>query len=188
MAALQQTTTPFIIRSGNFETFLAETAEMVEQAQKLRYDVFYKELGASPTASEQEGLDVSKLDSFAEHLVVRDTSTQNVVGTYRLLRREGAKKNGCFYTEAEFDVSRLLADKGEMLEVSRSCVHEDYRNKTVVNLLWRGLAEYILHYDVAYLFGCASFHGTKIEEFADTLSYLYYNHLLPERIRPATKP
>jgi len=33
------------------------------------------------------------------------------------------------------------------------------------------------------MFGCASFHGTDPDEHADSLSYLFHNHLAPPHLR-----
>lgn len=177
---------PFFIQSGKFSVFLAREAEDIDSAQRLRHDVFYKEMGASETATLVKGRDVDRFDDFAENLIVKDRERNLVVGTYRLLRRASAARCGSFYTEQEFDISPLKIVNGEILEVSRSCVAKDYRIQTVIGLLWRGLAEYILHYDVLYLFGCGSFHGTDLSEMEHGLSYLYYNNLSPESCRTRT--
>ena len=177
---------PFFIQSGKFVVFLAQEPQDIEAAQRLRYDVFYKEMGASETATLVKGRDVDRFDDYAENLVVKDQERNVVVGTYRLLRRSGASQCGSFYTEQEFDITPLKTVDGEILEVSRSCVAKDYRIQAVIGLLWRGLAEYILHYDVVYLFGCASFHGTDLSEMEHGLSYLYYNNLSPESCRTRT--
>ena len=53
-----------------------------------------------------------------------------------------------------------------------------------MQLLWRGIAQYVAYYDVALMFGCASFHGTDPDEHAQPLSFLYYNNLAPVGLRP----
>ena len=180
--------TPFFIQSGKFSAFLAKAPEDIEGAQSLRYRVFYDEMGACRDVSFVKNRDVDGFDDYVEHLVVKDIEEGSIVGTYRLLRREGARKYGSFYTEGEFDISMLKATPGEILEVSRSCVDARYRTQSVVSLLWRGLAEYILHYDVTHLFGCGSFHGTDFSTVEHGLSYLYHYHLLPDTCRPRTLP
>lgn len=179
---------PFVIHVGNFLVEIAQDPKDILGAKKLRFDVFYKEMGASPKASRSTAYDEDAFDDYAQHLIVKDLKANKVVGTYRLLRREGAKKHGRFYTEGEFDIKALCALPSEILEVSRSCVHSAYRTTSVMNLLWRGLAEYILHYDVTHLFGCGSFHGTSLEAVEHALSYLYHYHLLPDAFCPETLP
>ena len=77
---------------------------------------------------------------------------------------------------------------GQILELGRSCVRADYRTGATLQLLWRGIAEYVLNYDIELLFGCASLHGTKSEDMALPLSYLFHHHLAPPALRPRALP
>jgi putative hemolysin len=43
-----------------------------------------------------------------------------------------------------------------MVELSRSCVHPDHRNGSVIMLLWSGIARYMQHFGYSNLIGCAS--------------------------------
>ena len=83
-----------------------------------------------------------------------------VVGTYRLIRREAAARLGGFYSAAEYDIAPLVAYRGEILELGRSCVDAAYRQRPAMQLLWSGIAAYVFHYDIALMFGCASLPGT----------------------------
>ena len=71
-----------------------------------------------------------------------------------------------------------------MLELGRSCVDAAYRNRPTMQLLWRGIAEYVFHHDISLMFGCASLHGTDVAAHALPLSYLYHFHLAPPALRP----
>ena len=104
--------------------------------------------------------------------------------SYRLLRREAAARCGRFYTADEYAIDMLLAMPGEVLELGRSCVDARYRNRPTMQLLWRGIAEYVQHYEIELMFGCASLKGTDPKALALALSYLAYNHLAPESLRP----
>ena len=48
-----------------------------------------------------------------------------------------------------------------------------------MQLLWRGIAAYVFHHDIALMFGCASLPGTDPEALAAPLSYLHHHHLAP---------
>ena len=74
--------------------------------------------------------------------------------------------------------------RGEILELGRSCVDAAYRNRPAMQLLWRGIAAYVFHYDIALMFGCASLPGTDPDALAVPLSYLHHHHLAPRRLRP----
>lgn len=134
---------------------LAQSEADVIEAQRLRYKVFGEEMGARlPTSA--EGLDRDMYDVYCDHLMVRDADTNEVVGTYRILSASQAKKIGGYYSENEFDITRLAHLRGRMVEVGRSCVHPDYRSGGVITLLWSGLAQYMRQHNYDYLMGCAS--------------------------------
>jgi putative hemolysin len=181
------------IVSGPLQVRLAETAADIDAAQALRYRVFYDTMGARPSPVMQEARrDIDGYDPICDHLLVLDHSrgsgAEAVVGTYRLIRREAAKRFGSFYSESEYDITPLIAYPGEILELGRSCVDADYRNRPVMQLLWSGIAAYVFHYDIALLFGCASLPGTDPEALAGPLSYLYFHHLAPPALRPRALP
>jgi putative hemolysin len=175
------------LRSGNMEVLIASKPEEIIASQELRYRVFVEEMGAKPTAEcARLKRDIDAYDDVCDHLLVvehqADGSTR-VVGTYRLLRREGMQKIGRFYSESEFDIGPIGQLKGEILEVGRSCVDPQFRNRSVMQLLWRGIGAYVSKFNVVLMFGCASFHGTDPEKHAQALSYLYHYHLAPEELR-----
>ena len=174
---------------GNLVARLAETEAEIEAAQSLRFRVFYEEMLANPSDEVAAARrDFDRFDEICDHLLVIDTTRSDlpggVVGTYRLLRSSVAEKNGGFYTADEFEIGRLVSGAGETLELGRSCVEEEYRNRPTVQLLWQSIAQYIFHYDIGIMFGCASMSGTDPEAMALPLSYLYHYHLAPPALRP----
>ncbi|MDD2325852.1 MAG: GNAT family N-acetyltransferase [Alphaproteobacteria bacterium] len=180
------------LTSGSLQVRLAQNEAEVREAQALRYQIFYEEMGARATPEiAAQKRDFDSMDDCCEHLLVVDTKQEEghrIVGTYRLIRREAAAKNGSFYSASEFDITPLINYEGEILELGRSCIHKDYRTGTVMNILWKGLAAYMFKYDIKIMFGCASLHGTNIEEHAVPLSYLYHYHLAPPELRARALP
>ncbi len=171
------------------EVKLAESDEEVEAAQRLRYKVFYEEYKAQPNEEmARERRDMDPFDAVADHLVVVDKSIADpldrIVGTYRLLRHEVANAHGSFYTSDEYDLEPLINSGSYLLELGRSCVLADYRTRPVMQLLWEGIIEYMLTHDIGTMFGCASLHGTNVEELSKKLAYLHHYHLAPEDMRP----
>jgi len=136
-------------------TSLARTESEMQEAQRIRFKVFAEEMGAL-LPNPETGLDVDRFDNYCEHLLVRDNSDNKVVGTYRILPPEQARKAGGYYSETEFDMSRLMHMRERMVEVGRSCVHQDYRDGGTITQLWGGLADYIGKHGHEYLIGCAS--------------------------------
>lgn len=168
---------------------LATSAQEIEAAQRLRYQVFYEEYAAKPdqkTAATR--LDIDDYDAYADHLIVVENTAHaaasRIVGTYRLLRREAAERYGRFYSSQEFDIAPLLNSGRSLLELGRSCVLPEYRTRPVMQLLWQGIADYVTDNNVEIMFGCASLHGTDIPSISKPLSYLHHFHLASENMRP----
>ena len=177
------------INFSSFEVRLAKSPTEIEAAEALRYRIFYEELMATPNPEmKARRLDVDEFDSICDHLLVINLEAEGpspcVVGTYRLLRRAKALQHDGFYTAQEYDLTPLLRYPGEIVELGRSCVDAAYRSRGVMQLLWRGLAGYVIHHDIDVMFGCASFPGTAPDDLASSLSYLYHYHLAPPSLQP----
>lgn len=140
---------------ARYSVRVAASEADIEAAQRLRWAVFVGEQGAL-LASAGSGLDVDEFDRHCDHLIVTDLQHGAVVGTYRLLSAHASRRCGRYYSESEFDLSRLLENGGRLLELGRSCVHPDYRSGLVISLLWSGLASYLVQSRHDGLIGCAS--------------------------------
>jgi putative hemolysin len=161
---------------------LARSEREILQAQKLRYRVFAGELGARlPTRT--PGVDHDIYDPFCEHLVVRDENTGAVVGTYRILSPENSRKIGNYYSENEFDLTRLQHLRPRMVEIGRSCVDANYRTGATITLLWAGLASYMLENHHDYLIGCASISMADGGHAAASLYSRLGEHMSPLEYR-----
>jgi putative hemolysin len=168
---------------------LATTAADIEAAQRLRWDVFYEDMGALPPKG-GAGLDADPFDAICDHLLGEDRG--RVVGTYRLLRQSVAARHGGFYSAQEYALGALertaRRERRELLELGRSCVAPAYRDAGTIQLLWRGIACYLADHDIGGLFGCASFPGCDPTAHAQPLSYLIDRHLAPAGIRAKALP
>lgn len=172
-----------------FRVALAQTQHDLYLAQRLRYDVFVSELGAGGLmVDHQAGVEQDRFDPYFDHLLLFDDAVDAVVGVYRVLRCDQAKRAGQFYSEDEYDLMPLHQSGRRLLELGRSCVHPDYRDGAALLHLWNGLAQYIQAHDIEILFGVASFHGTSIDDFAPALSLLHNRHLAPPGLRVRAKP
>ncbi|MGZ9096942.1 MAG: GNAT family N-acetyltransferase [Micavibrio sp.] len=172
---------------------LAQSDAEIEAAQELRYKVFYEEFGAAPTPDMARlKRDFDKYDAHADHLIVVDETrgpkNTRIVGTYRLLDRNVAEKHGQFYTSGEYNIDPILKSGASVLELGRSCVLPEFRTRPVLQMLWQGIADYVLEHDIEMLFGCASFPGTDVKALARPLSYLYHYHLAPPELCPVALP
>ena len=168
---------------NNLQCRVAQNVDEIRQSQNMRFDVFFKEMSAIPSAQALNSQrDVDEYDRYCDHLLVLDNSLEDdgrsgkIVGSYRLLRQDQAPQAGGFYSKSEFDIEALVArHEGKIfLEFGRSCVLPDYRNKRTIELLWQGSWAYVRQHKIDVMFGCASFEGTDPEELAEPLSFLYH--------------
>ena len=182
---------------GALEVRLARTAAEIRRAQKLRYDVFYKEMSAvADTTVYFARRDIDLFDAICDHLLVIDhgvpklRKTAPIIGTYRLLRQDVAERAGGFYSAGEFDVGSLVARHRDLkfLELGRSCVQPPYRNKRTVELLWHGIWTYVLEHRIDVMIGCASLEGTDPDRLALPLSFLHHYARAPEPWRTIALP
>lgn len=146
----------FEISRHDFSVRVARTRRDKMQALALRYQVFHREFIGRHFPI---GFDKDKYDKSADLLVLIDNRIHRVVGCYRLISSEVTDQ---FYSSSEFDLSAFLKLSGVKLELSRACVHKNYRSGTAIHLLWRGIAKYMELSKARYLFGCSSVLTTDI--------------------------
>ena len=168
--------------TSRYVTRLAQTERELLQAQALRFQVFNIELGEGLAESVALGLDVDRFDAACDHLLVIDTTTEAVVGTYRLQTGARAQQRHGYYCEREFDLAPFAPHRAEVLELGRACVHVDHRSFAVLNALWRAIALYARQHGSRYLIGCSSL--TSQDESVGAASYLaLQKHLAPVAFR-----
>jgi L-ornithine Nalpha-acyltransferase len=178
---------------GSLDVRLCRRRADVRLAQALRYDVFYREMAAVPSAlARHRGRDEDRYDAVCDHLLVFDTTpeavasaptvkrqAERVVGTYRVLRQDVAVRRGGFYTQGEYDIQPLIDANPQLrfMELGRSCVRAPYRTKRTVELLWHALWGYARQHKIDVMIGCASFAGVDPAAHAMALSFLHHYRL-----------
>ena len=175
-----------VFASSQLHVTIASRATDLLAAQRLRYQVFVKEMGAKINSSDEQ-LEQDHFDPYCQHLLVRDRRSGEVVSTTRILSISGAEAAGGFYSENEFDLSAIRTLPGNLIEIGRTCVHPEYRDQKSLAMLWSGLTRFIFENKVDYLFGCASipmqrrsYHGFRL------LKAVQNRHLSPlsTRVQP----
>ncbi len=166
----------------------------IRSAQRLRFRVFAEEMGArlAPAGGAGDRLDIDRFDPFCEHLLVRAVAERKgksgkVVGTYRVLTPDAARRAGGFYTETEFDLDPVRPLLGKAVELGRSCVHPRWRSGAVVMALWGALGEFMLRNGLDTMVGCASIGMADGGHSAASLwARLRETHLAPPQwqVRP----
>lgn len=162
-----------------FQIEWASNTNEIKEAQRLRYKVFAEEMGAT-LPKNIDRLDIDEFDAYCDHLLIRDHDSLKVVGTYRVLPPHKAKEIGRLYSDSEFDLSRLDHLRPKLVELGRSCVHQDYRSGAVIMALWSGLAQYMQKNGYEIMLGCASIPMADGGHFAASLyNSLDKNHIAP---------
>jgi putative hemolysin len=142
-------------RSGRLTCALAANPAEVAEAMRLRWRIFVDEMNA-PAPPDGVGLEADRFDPFCDHLLIRDSASRQVVGTYRILSERGAHAAGGYYSETEFRLDAVRNLGGRMMEVGRACVDPRYRNGAAISALWSGIFKYIFTGNYDYVIGCAS--------------------------------
>lgn len=142
---------------GNYAVRCARTPDELDELLQLRFRVFNLELEEGLDESFLTGRDLDEYDAQCHHLIVTHRPSGAIIGTYRIQTTAMAEARRGFYTESEFDLSRLPRTVlDEAVEVGRACIAREHRLKPVLFLLWKGLALYLAHNRKRWLFGPCS--------------------------------
>ena len=102
-------------------------------------------------------------DNHAIHFLVFDKE-DNIIGYYRT--RLFSEKNIIDSQSSQlFDLSYYKNLIPLSLELSRACVHPNYRDGSVISLLWTKISEFLLSNDIKFSFGCTSSKDMKSDDF-----------------------
>lgn len=160
---------------------LADRPEEIEQALRLRYQVFVEEEKIE-TMMNDSGMERDAYDDDCEHLIVLDEDKGLVVGVYRMLPGNRVRDKG-IYTCTEFDLSGFADQLPHALEIGRTCVHPDYRESKTMLLLWNGMLGYYGRDEFTYLMGCASIRADDPRELNAVYSYFCDRNYAIDRFR-----
>lgn len=161
---------PIILEKDPYRVKFAVSGEELAGAFKLRYNVFKLEQGKNIMENESR-IEKDCFDDHCFHLVVEEIHSAKTVGTSRIYPGPAAVENKSgFYSEGEFKIDGLEKIALQTIEVGRSCVDGEYRNGTVVALLWAGISEVMRRSGLRYLMGCAS-----LEESDPAAGWILYD-------------
>ena len=159
-----------------FVVSIAETDHELNSCYALRTRYY--------TAGDSPVIDRDEYDKYCCHLIVTDSSTGQVVGTYRMMRYDVAQQNIGYYSETEFDLTNIKKHNLKLVEIGRLCTADEYRNKNVVSMLWNGIYEYLDHYGLDYLSGTVSLPAEDLTMTSKIYAYAKYKGMLaPEEFR-----
>lgn len=170
------------LAENDYEVRLARDEEDLAAAQRLRFEVFNRELKLGLAGSFAAGLDQDTFDRYCDHLIVVNRRDESVVGTYRLLPSDRVPSFG-YYSETEFQLENVKRAGGRLLELGRSCVAPDHRSGRVIQMLFGGIAAYAQARGSETLMGCASVRGNDIDELRGIFSFVHRFHWADSRFR-----
>ena len=172
---------------GRYLARLAEDADDVKAAQRLRYQTFIAGTGAAEDGPRAEGLDADHLDDMCDHMLVEDRKTGELACCFRMMPlKTGAEIDKC-YSAQFYDLEALRDYPDPMVEMGRFCIHPDYKDPDVLRIAWGAMTGYVDDNGVEMLFGCSSFHGTKADEYMDAFALLKARHIAPKHWLPRVK-
>ena len=152
------------LECGAYVARLAETEADRLAAYRLRFLVFNLEMNEGLESAYTDGYDTDQYDQVCDQLIVECRATGAVVGTYRLQLGDVAGKHFGYYSEQEFDFTPYESMRSQIVELGRACIHREHRTSEVLNLLWRGIARYVIANGGRYMMGCCSLPTTDAAE------------------------
>jgi putative hemolysin len=143
------------LSDGAYLLRFAQTEAELDDVMRLRFRVFNLELGEGLSESYLTGRDRDRFDETCDHMIVIDTRSGDIVGTYRMQTAERATHG--WYSAAEFVLASLPPQILEQsIELGRACIDKAHRIPQVLFLLMSGIAKYMDALGKRYLFGCCS--------------------------------
>jgi len=171
-------------RCGAYQLRLASSEQDRTAIFRLRFEVFNLELREGLEGAYINGQDCDEFDLVCDHLLVEHWPTGAVVGTYRLQTGAMAAPNLGYYSAREFDFSPYEPLRSDMIELGRACIRRDHRSFDVLNLLWKGVAQYSISHGGRYLIGCSSLTSQDID-FGSAMYFHLSSFLTPTYLRTA---
>ena len=173
------------LRTGRYAARFARSVQDVANAQSLRHLCFVanRGLGAASPLSR----DADPFDDRCRHVLVEDTRSGALVCCFRLLPlKDGADIATC-YSAQYYDLARLAAFDGPMVEMGRFCLHPDWSDPDILRVAWGAMTQFVDDTGVEMLFGCSSFDGADAARHHHALALLKDAHLAPKRWLPRVK-
>jgi len=165
---------------GCLSTRLAVNKSEIKHAQKLRFDVFYKEMSARKQMHQTLlRRDKDQHDLNCDHVLVLDNEFDRDKGP-KLVGTQRVKTGSCkdpqlnFYSQSEYDVNKTICKHADLLfmELGRSCILHEYRSRRTMELLWQGTWAYAVERHVDVMIGCASFELANLQNVLGSMKFL----------------
>ncbi|MEM9724246.1 MAG: GNAT family N-acyltransferase [Pseudomonadota bacterium] len=200
----------FGLTRGRYDVRLAETAEDVRAAQRLRHRVFRADRGAEQAPNgaaksdpidgaavdmgsidaepiDADPIDADAFDAACDHVLIEDRRSGQLVCCFRLLPLESGRDIERTYSAQYYELSSLTDYPGKIVEMGRFCIDPEHRNADVLRVAWVAMTHYVDERGFELLCGCSSFEGNDSDVYADAFALLRERHLAPTRWLPRVK-
>lgn len=158
---------------GRYRARFAQSAADLALAQELRHRAFH---GGAP------GRDEDAFDPLCRHVLIE--ASGELICCFRLLELESGAEIKRSYSAQYYDLVRLTAYPGKVMEIGRFCVTPARRDPDILRLAWAALTRLVDGRGIDLLFGCSSFPGTDPRPHQAALTALRRHNLAPAHWAP----
>ena len=135
----------------------------------------------------RNGPDEDGFDQHCRHVLIKDTSTGQAVGCFRLMLAANGTGLKHSYSAQFYDLAAFSEFEGPLAEVGRFCIHPNRSDPDILRVAWGALTAIVDEQGVEMLFGCSSFAGTDVSDYLDAFALLKERHLAPDCWLPGIK-
>lgn len=175
-----------ILRFGKYRARLAATSADVIRCQQLRYLAFIERRGLDDGPATAR-LDRDEFDPICQHVMIENAQTGTLVCCFRTLMLGNSHDISRSYSAQYYELSKLAAYPGPMIEIGRFCIHPAHCAPGVLRTAWSAIIRIVDRDRIKLLFGCSSFHGIDVHKHQEAFALLTQNHLAPLRWLPRIK-
>jgi putative hemolysin len=188
-------------QSGSLQVKISINEEEFGQAKQLLIDL--SNINPEQELSRQTALQKSNAehflydgyDSYAKHLIVKESKHNKVIAYIRIIDTVIANNIGGYFCETQFNLDKLRLQMPLAMELSHIAIAPEYNNQNTLDMLWLGLKQYAEENGIDTIFGVLSLaiencHYSAIREINYLKSkYLSSNEyrVKPYRILPPTR-
>ena len=158
----------FSVGKFNIRLMNHNDLEEVKKVQILRYVFLLRDYDPSLPVG---GIDNDGYDEVSESVLVIDKENGIIAGTYRIATPDTIG-NHKYLTEDEYNIDDIKMSGERFLELGRAVVRPEYRNGSVLKLLFIGIYNYASEHNCRYLLGLCSFHGHDPAIYGHALALL----------------
>jgi putative hemolysin len=164
---------------------MAETEADIRACQRLRHLAFVAGRGLQRAGGGE--IDSDEFDPVCKHVMVEEARTGLLVCCFRMMPLPDGSEIGRSYSARHYELSKLSAFPGRMVEMGRFCIHPEHRDPDILRVAWGAMTRFVDEEGVELLFGCSSFQGVDAEAYMDAFALLAQKHLAPKRWLPRVK-